>query len=357
MRFALLGPLMVADGEGNQAALAGPRLRVLLAALLLHANVPVPAGELAEMVWDGTPPAGAAVTLRSYAARLRRALGGDPARIVARHPGYLIRAGRQELDVLEFEALCADARAALRAGQWTDASAAAARALGLWRAAPLLDIPSEALRGEFVPRLERLRLQALEDGFDAGLRLGRYQELAPQLLEATTSYPLQERFHAQLMLALAAAGRRAQALEAYQRARRALLDELGIEPGPELLAIHQQILAAGAQTAPAADAAPAREAPGTAGEDAARYHLGGEGPRSGRSGVAQGASGNGQLRIRRPREAVGVQLGHSVHIRVTRREIGENRRVRRPHDDGGHVTRRHGAHHRGAGRLVRAQGG
>ena len=269
MRFALLGPLVVADGEGNPAALAGPRLRVLLAALLLHANVPVPAGELAEMVWDGTPPAGAAATLRSYAARLRRALGDDPARIVARHPGYLIRAGRHELDVLQFEALCADARAALRAGQWTDASAAAARALGLWRAAPLLDIPSEALRGEFVPRLERLRLQALEDGFDAGLRLGRYQELAPQLLEATARYPLQERFHAQLMLALAAAGRRAQALDAYQQARRALIDELGIEPGPELRAIHQQILAADAQTAPAAGAAPAREAPGTASEDAA----------------------------------------------------------------------------------------
>ena len=140
----------------------------------------------------------------------------------------------------------------------------------MWRAAPLLDIPSEALRGEFVPRLERLRLQALEDGFDAGLRLGRYQELAPQLLEATARYPLQERFHAQLMLVLAAAGRRAQALEAYQQARRALLDELGIEPGPELRAIHQQILAAGTQTAPAADTAPAREAPGTAGEDAAR---------------------------------------------------------------------------------------
>jgi len=273
MRFALLGPLVVADGEGNRAALPGPRLRVMLAALLLHANVPVPAGELAELVWDGSPPAGAAATLRSYAARLRRALGGDPARIVARHPGYLIRAGRQELDVLEFEALCADARAALRAGQWAGASAAAARALGLWRAAPLLDIPSEALRGEFAPRLERLRLQALEDGFDAGLRLGRYQELAPHLLEASARYPLQERFHAQLMLALAAAGRRAQALGAYQRARRALIDELGIEPGPELRAIHQQILAAGVQTAPAADAAPAREAPGTAGEDAATVRV------------------------------------------------------------------------------------
>jgi DNA-binding SARP family transcriptional activator len=261
MRFSLLGPLVVADGEGNRAMLAGPRLRVMLAALLLHANVPVPTGELAELVWDGTPPAGAVATLRSYAARLRRALGSDPSRIMARYPGYLIRAGRQELDVLEFEALCADARAALRAGQWADASAAAERALGLWQAAPLLDIPSEALRGEFAPRLERLRLQALEDGFDAGLRLGRYQELAPHLLDMAARYPLQERFHAQLMLALAAVGRRAQALDAYQRARRVLIDELGIEPGPELRAVHQRILAAGAQTAPPADATRTREAP------------------------------------------------------------------------------------------------
>jgi DNA-binding SARP family transcriptional activator/Tfp pilus assembly protein PilF len=269
VRFSLLGPLVVVDGEGNQVVLAGPRLRVLLAALLLHANIPVPAGELAELVWDGSPPAGAAATLRSHAARLRRALGGDSARIVTQSPGYLIRAGRQELDVVEFGALCADARAALRAGQWASASAAAGRALGLWRATPLLDIPSEALRAEFGPRLERLRLQALEDRFDAGLQLGRYQELAPQLLEATARYPLQERFHAQLMLALAATGRRAQALDAYQQARRALIDELGIEPGPELHALHQQILTADAQAPPPADATSAGEAPGTADKNAA----------------------------------------------------------------------------------------
>ena len=239
MRFSLLGPL-VADGAGGQVAIAGPRLRVLLAALLLHANIPVPAGELAEMVWDGSPPSGAAVTLRSYIRRLRSALDPGATRIAAVDPGYMIRVEQAELDVLEFEALCRDARAALRAGEWAGASAAAMRALGLWRAAPLLDVPSEALRGEFVPRLERLRLQVLEDRFDAGLRLGQHQELIPQLLETTAQHPLQERFHAQLMLALASTGRRAQALDAYQEARRALVDELGIEPGPELRDIHQQ---------------------------------------------------------------------------------------------------------------------
>jgi DNA-binding SARP family transcriptional activator/tetratricopeptide (TPR) repeat protein len=243
MRFALLGSLVVADSSGQRVPLGGPRLRVLLAALLLRANVPVAAGELAEMVWDGSPPSGAISTLRSYVRRLRRALGDDATRIVAVDPGYLIRAERPELDVLDFEALCRDTRAALRAGEWADASAVAARALGLWRAAPLLDVPSEALRGEFVPRLERLRVQVLEDRFDAGLRLGHHRELVPELLEMTARHPLQERFHAQLMLALAGTGQRAQALDAYQVARQTLVDQLAIEPGPELRDIHRQVLA------------------------------------------------------------------------------------------------------------------
>jgi DNA-binding SARP family transcriptional activator/tetratricopeptide (TPR) repeat protein len=251
MRFALLGPLAVADGAGDPVALAGPRLRVLLAALLLHANIPVPADGLAELVWDGSPPSGAVATLRSYVRRLRGAVDPGSARIAFSGPGYVIRVEPAELDILEFEALCRDSRTALRAGHWAAASAAAARALGLWRAAPLLDVPAEALRDEFVPRLERLRLQVLEDRFDAGLRLGQHQELIPELLDVTARHPLQERLQAQLMLALASAGRRAQALDAYQRARAALVAELGIEPGSQLRDIHRQILAGDAALASA----------------------------------------------------------------------------------------------------------
>jgi DNA-binding SARP family transcriptional activator/tetratricopeptide (TPR) repeat protein len=243
MRFALLGSLMIADSSGDRVALGGPRLRSLLAALLLRADIPVPVGELVEMVWDGSPPSGAASTLRSYVRRLRRALGDDATRIVALGSGYLIRAERPEVDVLEFQELCRDARAASRAGEWAGASAAAVQALGLWRAAPLLDVPSEVLRSEFVPPLERLRLQVLEDRFDAGLRLGHDQELVPQLLGVTAQHPLQERFHAQLMLALARTGQRAQALHAYREVRRRLVDGLAIEPGPELRDMHRRILA------------------------------------------------------------------------------------------------------------------
>jgi DNA-binding SARP family transcriptional activator len=255
---------LVADSSGSQVTIGGPRLRTLLAALLLHASIPVSADELAEIVWDGSPPSGAISTLRSYVRRLRRALGDDAARIVARGPGYLIRVNQAELDTLEFEALCRDTRAALRADEWANASAAAVRALRLWRAMPLLDVPAEALRGEFVPRLQRLRLQVLEDRFDAGLRLGQHQELVPQLLDMTAQHPLQERFHAQLMLALASTGRRAQALRAYQEARRLIVDELGIEPCPEMRDIQRQILAGEAvEMARSADDTQVGEAPGS----------------------------------------------------------------------------------------------
>ena len=243
MRFALLGPLVVIGGTGSEVTVAGPRLRVLLAALLLHANLPVPAGELAEAVWDGLPPSGAIATLRSYVRRLRRAIDPEGERIAASGSGYVMSVGQTELDVLEFEALCRDARAAVRAGEWAGASTAATRALGLWRAVPLLDVPAEALRAEFVPGLERLRLQVLEDHADAGLRLGHHQELVPQLLNMTARYPLRERFHAQLMQALAGCGRQAEALAAYQDARKVIAGELGIEPGPDLRQLHERILA------------------------------------------------------------------------------------------------------------------
>ena len=264
MRFSLLGPLKVTGSSGGQAEVGGPRLRVLLAALLLHANVPVPADELAEVVWDGAPPPGAVPTLRSYVRRLRSALGDDATRIVARGPGYLIQLDRAELDVLEFEALCQDARAALGAEKLVHASATAMRALRLWQAPPLLDVPADALRGEFVPRLDQLRLQVLEDRFDAGLRLGQHQELVSLLLAATAEYPLQERFRGQLMHALAGSGRRAEALRVYREARRVLVDELGIEPGPELRDIHRQVLADDpAQPGKPAEAATLGEIAGT----------------------------------------------------------------------------------------------
>ena len=258
VRFALLGTLMLVHDAGDPVAVSGGRQRALLASLLLSANVPVSADALAEAVWDGSPPAGAAATLRSHITRLRQALGPEvAARIRACEPGYLISVREPDLDVLGFETGCREAGAARRAGRWADASVLASRALGLWRGTPLLDVPSQILRDRYVPGLEQARLQVLEDRAEADLRLGRQDELIPELQELTARHPMRERFHAQLMEALARAGRQAEALEAYRCARRGLVEELGIEPGALLRVLHQQILNGDpAVTAPAAGLPP-----------------------------------------------------------------------------------------------------
>ena len=265
MQFRLLGPMAVDDIAEGGAVPGGARLRVLLAALLLRANTPVSRGALAEAVWDGAPPSGAEVTLRGHVLRLRRALGPEAgARIAVHDPGYLIRLASAEVDVLEFEALCGDAGRALRAADWDEASSAGARAVALWRGEPLLDVPSQLLRDEFTPRFEQLLVQVHEDCIEADLQLGRHDRLVPQLRELTAAYPLRERFHAQLMLALARGDRRAEALEAYQHARQVLVDQLGIEPGPELRALHGRVLDGKADPIPARGAVPHEPAPARA---------------------------------------------------------------------------------------------
>lgn len=242
MQFALLGSLVVTRGC-ERLAVGGARLRVLLATLLLHANQPVSCDALAEAVWDGTPPSGAAVTLRGHVLRLRRALGPEAeTRITALAPGYLIQVADSELDVQVFETLCQTSGAAIPAGRWTGASAAAAQALALWRGTPLADVPCQALRDAWVPRLEQARVQALEWRIEADLSLGRHDRVVPELRDLTRSHPLRERFHALLMAALAETGRQAEALAAYHDARRVLIEQLGIEPGPELRDLHQRIL-------------------------------------------------------------------------------------------------------------------
>ncbi len=244
LRFALLGPMEMADQAGQLMPVPGTRQRVLLAALLLSANAPVSCDELYEAVWDGSPPAGAAATLRSHIRRLRNVLDREAAgRIIARAPGYLICVQQMELDVLQFEAFCREAGTARRTASWAEVSAAASHALELWRGTPLLDVPSQMLRDRAMPRLEQMRLQALEDHAEAELRLQQHDRLITGLRDLTAQHPLRERFHCQLMEALARSGRRAEALDAYGQARQALADELGIEPGPELQSLRRKILA------------------------------------------------------------------------------------------------------------------
>jgi DNA-binding SARP family transcriptional activator len=243
VRFEILGPMRVTDGRGTRPV-AGGRQRIVLGALLEHANRPMSAERLAEVVWDGAPPDGAVPTLRTYVMRLRRGLGPTAAeRIVTGDNGYLARVEEHELDALCFQASYRTAEAAAHAGDWPAVAEAAERALSQWRGTPLLDVPCRTLHEAWLPRLEQSWLQAREWQAEAALHLGRNEQLIQPLRELTAAHPLRERFHAQLMLALYRTGRQAEALAAYQDARRALVEALGIEPGAELRALHERILA------------------------------------------------------------------------------------------------------------------
>ena len=244
----VLGPLMV-RADGAEVTVPAPKQRVILAALALRAGQVASYDELAEVIWDGAPPSGARVAIRNYVKRLRQVLGpvAGP-RIITRDPGYALEAAPAEVDALHFMALCAQGADAVRQG---DAAASAGRtwevlgeALGLWRGNPLVDVPSNALITAEVPRLDALRMQAQEWRMDAGLAQGRHAELVAELIQLARDHPWRERFHGQLMLALYRCGRQAEALAAYQRTRRMLVDELGVEPGGELRDLHVGILAA-----------------------------------------------------------------------------------------------------------------
>jgi DNA-binding SARP family transcriptional activator/tetratricopeptide (TPR) repeat protein len=222
---------------------------VLLAVLLWRANQPVPADELAELIWDGSPPAAAPDAVRGLVMRLRRLDPRAAARIVTRAPGYLIEVSVDELDAARFEALTRQSGAAVRDAQWARAARAATEALELWRGAPLADVPSQLLRDQWVPGLDQLRMQALDWRIESDLHDGRNGQLIPELRELTARHPLQERFHSHLMLALYRCGRQAEALAAYHRARDVLVAELGVEPGPGLRDLNQRILSTDAALA------------------------------------------------------------------------------------------------------------
>ena len=255
--FGLLGPLLVARSGAVSTIPAGMQ-RALLAALLLNANRAVSAEELAWVLWGADPPASARVTVQNYVRRLRSVLHADgDARIVTVAGGYLIRVDVGELDVSQFEAAHDRARDAARHGAWDLAAAELREALALWRGEPLADVPSERLVLQHVPRLAELRMQAIELRVEADLHLGLHGQVIPELLRLADAHPLREWLAVLLMLALYRDGRQSEALAAYLRTRRVLMEELGIEPGPALRQLQQQILAADpALTAPASLAVP-----------------------------------------------------------------------------------------------------
>jgi len=279
--FGLLGTLVVRDGT-RDVPVSAPRQRVLLAALLLEAGRVVSLDALAEVLWDGRPPAGARGALHSGIQRLRSTLGPSGADLVeTRAPGYLIRVDSGDFDVREFSALAARGQAAAAAGTWAQAASLLREALRLWRGEPLADVPSQLLRDREAPAIKDQWLHALVTRIDADLHLGRHKEVLAELRQLVTAHPMQEQFHAQLMLSLYRGGRQADALAAYQDARRILADELAIDPGPELRLLHQRILAgdgelvlaAGAEQSGSAPAALSPPAVGSGNQAAAHEHV------------------------------------------------------------------------------------
>jgi predicted ATPase/DNA-binding SARP family transcriptional activator len=251
LEFRVLGPVR-AVRDGRELALGGPRRRAVLALLLVAGGRVVPAERLAEDLWAGSPPPGAAGTLRSHLSRLR-ALAGPDAALIARGGGYALAAGPDQLDAARFERLAAAGREALEHGEAAAAADRFRQALGLWRGAALADVAEVETLAREGARLEELRLVAVEGRIEADVELGLAAEAAGELEALVAEHRLRERLWRLLVLALYRCGRQADALAAYRRARTVLAEELGIEPGAELRALERAVLR---QQVPAA--APAR---------------------------------------------------------------------------------------------------
>jgi YVTN family beta-propeller protein len=239
MEFRLLGRLEVRD-RGLAVPLGGRKQQSLLAVLLLHAGEVVPTERLIDALWGERPPRSAANSIHVYVSQLRRVLGDG--RLVTRGRGYVLELEAGQLDVERFEGLLARGRELLGAGDASAAAETLRAALGLWRGPPLADLAYEQFAQGEIARLEALRLAALEERIESDLRLGRHAELVPELEALVREEPLNERLRAQLMLALYRSGRQADALEAYHDARRTLVEELGLEPGPTLQELERAIL-------------------------------------------------------------------------------------------------------------------
>ncbi|MFI6499708.1 BTAD domain-containing putative transcriptional regulator [Nonomuraea typhae] len=234
--YRVLGPLKVIR-DGLELQMSANRELAILASLLLNANRVVSVDRLVETVWAGSAPASAWRQIAICVSRLRRALGRTV--IETSSPGYMLRAEPDSIDWLRFCALVTRARAAVAEGFREDAVKLLREALSLWRGNPFEDI--RGLRYD-VARMEESRLEAQEACLELEIELGRHHQVIPELLALAAESPFRERVRAQLMLAQYRAGRRADALRTYQETRRCLLEQIGLEPGPALRRLHDQIL-------------------------------------------------------------------------------------------------------------------
>ena len=235
VEYRILGPVEAVD-ETGPLALGGQRQRALLAFLLVNAGSVVSTDRIINELWGEHPPKAAAASLQNFVVRLRKLLGAEA--VVTKPPGYVLGATPEQIDAARFERLVTEARRAEPA----ERASKLREALALWRGAPLADCAFESFAQAEIRRLEELRLEALEARIEADLELGSGPELVGEIESLVTAHPFRERLRAQLMVALNRAGRQAEALQVYHDARRALVDELGIEPGARLKELYRSIL-------------------------------------------------------------------------------------------------------------------
>jgi len=235
IEFRILGPLEIVGPDGP-VPVGGPKQRALLGLLLVHAGEVLSTDQIVDVLWGEHPPKTATTSLWNLIAQLRKVLPPDV--LVTKPPGYRIQLDPEQLDLARFERLVAQARR-LEPGP---RAALLREALALWRGAPLADLAFETFAQREIARLEELRIEVLEERIDADLEQGAGAELVGELEALVADHPLRERLRGQLMLALYRSGRQAEALGAYLDARKALVDDLGIEPSPALQRLYRSIL-------------------------------------------------------------------------------------------------------------------
>ena len=238
MHIGMLGSFGVRTADGVAASVPGARLRALLIALALDPGHVVPKATLIDWIWGENPPSDAANALQRLASRLRRALPDGV--VEGQTGGYRLTLEPDAVDAVRFERLVSAARQA----EDPQRLPLLREALALWRGAAMQDVGLEesAAFDAAVTRLERLRLTAMEDRFDAEVSLGHGGDVAGELADAVAANPVRERLAAALMRALVAVGRDSEALLVFERTREALADALGADPSPELSALHIALL-------------------------------------------------------------------------------------------------------------------
>jgi DNA-binding SARP family transcriptional activator len=266
VRYEILGPLRVVN-EGHSSLVTAGKVEVLLAALLVRADRIVSVDQLIAEIWRERSPRRATACVHVYVSCLRKFLrhaGQAEGSVVTQPPGYMLRLGGDEFDLRECEKLIAEGRACSRERRYEEAIDRLGRALALYRGPVLENTPRGPILDGFVAWVDEMRLEGTELLIDSHLELGNHRELIGWLYTLITEHPLREAFYRQLMLALYRSEHQANALRVYRDARRIVVGELGLEPGPALQELHNAILMADPRlTLGARRAASARRAAAT----------------------------------------------------------------------------------------------